>query len=103
MYIDALRVMNKIREKPSQASKFKTDHFANVGVLEVFLESVPTTFLLILISIVGLTYRDGTDGLGMVLIGSRGIKDFGDDPVSSTLFVISCATSIFSAAFGMSR
>ena len=95
--------MNKIREKPSQASKFKMDHFANVGVLEVFLESVPTTFLLILISIVGLTHRNETSGLGMVLIGSSSIRGFGEDPESSTLFVISCATSIFSAAFGMSR
>ena len=95
--------MKKIRKKPSQASKIKMNHFANVGVFEVFLESVPTTFLLILLSIVGLTYLDETSGLGYVLIGSSDIGYFFDDPVSATLFIISCATSIFSAAFGMSR
>ena len=95
--------MKKIRKKPSQASKIKMNHFANVGVFEVFLESVPTTFLLILLSIVGLTYLDETSGLGYVLIGSSSIGYFFDDPVSATLFIISCATSIFSAAFGMSR
>ena len=95
--------MKKIRENPSQASKLKMQHFANVGVHEVFCEAVPTTFLLIVISIVGLTGRPETSGLGIVLIGSSSIRYFGDDPVSSTLFVISCATSIFSAAFGTSR
>ena len=95
--------MNKIREKPSQASKIKMNHFANVGVFEVFLESVPTTFLLILLSIVGLSELPETSGLAYVLIGSSSIGSFFDDPVSSTLFIISCATSIFSAAFGMSR
>ena len=95
--------MKKIRENPSQASKLKMQHFANVGVHEVFCEAVPTTFLLIVISIVGLTGTYETSGLGMVLIGSDSIGSFFYDPVSSTLFVISCATSIFSAAFGMSR
>ena len=95
--------MNKIREKPSRASKLKMQHFANVGVHEVFCEAVPTAFLFIVLSIVGLSNTSESSGLGMVLFGGGNIYEFFNDPVSSTLFVISCATSMFSAAFGLSR
>ena len=99
--------MNKIRRKPSEASKIKLEHFANVGVFEVFLEAVPTTFLLILISLVGLIGVDSNvnraSSLGMVLFGSSSYQYYYNDPASFTLFVISCATTIFSAIFGMSR
>ena len=99
--------MSKIRRKPSKASKIKLEHFANVGVFEVFLEAVPTTFLLILINLFGLIGVDSSgnraSSLGVVLFGSSSYQDYDNDPVSFTLFVISCATSIFSAIFGMSR
>ena len=95
--------MKRIKTSPSQASKIKINHFSNIGVIEIFLESVPTAFILVLISIVGLTETSRTDGLGKVLIGSTDIRYFGEDLWSSTLFCITCATSIFCAGFGMAR
>ena len=105
MCLDALRVIGRIKKKPSQASKIKLDHYKNVGVIEVFLEAVPTAFILIVISYVGI-YDGGnrsTDGLGYSLIGSGYVNNYSFDYWSLTLFFISCATSIFSAVFGMSR
>ena len=102
MCLDALRVIGRIKKKPSQASKIKLDHYANVGVIEVFLEAVPTAFILIVISTVGLSEKRSTDGLGYALIGSGGLLTV-NDLWSFSLFCISCATSIFSAVFGMSR
>ena len=95
--------MKRIKTSPSQASKIKIDHFSNIGVIEIFLESVPTAFILVLISIVGLSGSSDTTGLGKVLIGANEIGFFGEDLWSSTLFCITCATSIFSAGFGMAR
>ena len=95
--------MKRIKTSPSQASKIKINHFSNIGVIEIFLESVPTAFILVLISIVGLTESNDTAGLGYVLIGSSALRSFGSDLWSSILFCITCATSIFSAGFGMAR
>ena len=95
--------MKRIKTSPSQASKIKINHFSNIGVIEIFLESVPTAFILVLISIVGLTESRDTAALGYVLIGSSALRYFGSDLWSSTLFCITCATSIFSAGFGMAR
>ena len=102
MRLDALRVVGRLKKNPSQASKIKLDHYANVGVIEVFLEAVPTAFILIVISTVGLSEKRSTDGLGYALIGSGGLLTV-NDLWSFSLFCISCATSIFSAVFGMSR
>ena len=95
--------MKRIKTSPSQASKIKINHFSNIGVIEIFLESVPTAFILVLISIVGLTVESYTAGLGNVLIGASDIRFFGEDLWSSTMFCTTCATSIFSAGFGMAR
>ena len=95
--------MNRIKKSPSQASKIKINHFSNIGVIEIFLESVPTAYILILISIVGLTDGRDTSGLGYILIGANDLKSFGVDLWSTTLFCITCATSVFSAGFGMAR
>ena len=103
MGLDALRVISRIKKKPSQASKIKLDHYANVGVIEVFLEAVPTAFNLILITIVGLEDGQTTVGLGYALIGSSSFSTYSNDLLSFSLFCFSCVTSIFSAVFGMSR
>ena len=96
--------MKRIKESPSQASKIKINHYSNIGVFEIFLEAIPTAFLLVLISIVGLsTEVDGTSGLSYVLIGVGYVDVFKNDIWSFTLFCITCATSIFSAGFGMAR
>ena len=98
--------MKRIKNSPSQTSKIKIIHFSNIGVIEIFLEAVPTAFILVLISIVGLvsvSEVDGTSGLSYVLIGAANAVYFDNDLWSFTLFCITCATSIFSAGFGMAR
>ena len=72
--------MKRIKESPSQASKIKINHYSNIGVIEIFLEAIPTAFLLVLISIVGLsTEVDGTSGLSYVLIGVGYVDVFKND------------------------
>ena len=96
--------MKRIKQSPLQASKFKINHFSNIGVIEIFLEAIPTAFILVFISIVGLLNEtDGTSGLSYVLIGAAYVDYVGNDIWSFTLFCITCATSVFSAGFGMAR
>ena len=95
--------MKRIKETPSHATKIKIDHFSNIGVIEVFLESVPTAFIIVLLSIAGLSEENGTSGLGFALFGGSDIYSFGRDPLSSALFCLTCITSFFSAGFGMAR
>ena len=84
--------------------KIKLDHFSNIGVIEVFLEAVPTAFLLIALSIMGLVDGvDETGSLAYALIGSGSIYNLTNNLWSFTLFCLSCATSLFSAGFGMAR
>ena len=71
------------------------DHFSQVGVLEVFVEAAPTTFLLVVMIVSGLNSH-GEDGLEQLLMGNGWGRDL-------ALFMISCASSIFSFAFGVSR
>ena len=104
--LDALRVMSRIKKSPSQAEKMKMNHFSNIGVIEIFLESVPSAFILILISIVGFSeVRDSHNyGLCNVLIGrARFYSSENLFSLSFILFWVTCATSIFSAGFGMAR
>ena len=98
-----MRVIRRIKEVPSEAEVIKMKHFANVGFIEVFLESVPIAFILVLLTIVGLGGEEGTSGLCSVLIGSRSLRYISDDYWSFTLFCITCATSTYSAGFGMAR
>ena len=95
--------MKRIKKSPSKASIIKINHFSNIGVIEVFLEAVPTAFILVFISIVGFSSDVGTSGLNMVLIGVANVNYFENDLWSFTLYCITCATSIFSAEFGMAR
>ena len=93
--LDAARLIIKIKRSPSQGPKLKMDHFSQVGVLEVFVEAAPTTFLLVVMIVTGLNSH-GEDGLQQLLIGSG-------DVFQVILFCITCASSIFSSAFGVSR
>ena len=97
-FLDALRVMSRIKKSPSQAEKLKINHFSNIGVIEIFLESVPSAFILVLMSIVGFTVDSG---ICNVLIGSERFSS--NNLWSFTLFWVTCATSIFSSGFGMAR
>ena len=96
-FLDATRLIWKIRNDPSKASKLKMDHFSQVGVLEVFLEATPTAFLFLILSMSGLSRSGGVEiGLQQLLIGSGDVFQF-------ILFLVTCASSIFSSAFGVSR
>ena len=73
------------------------EHFSQVGVLEVFLEATPTAFLFLILTISGLSSGGLESGLGQLLVGGRG------DVFQFILFCVTCASSIFSSAFGVSR
>ena len=103
-FLDAFRLIKNIHNDPSKALKLKMDHFSQVGVLEVFLEATPTAFLFLFLIISGFSNSSGvgrSGGLRQILIGSwsGGWKDV-DQLI---LFCITCASSIFSSAFGVSR
>ena len=80
------------------------DHFSQVGVLEVFLEATPTTFLFLVLAISGLGRGSENNGLQQLLLGNylNSGRSIGDK-VQFILFCVSCASSIFSSAFGISR
>ena len=79
------------------------EHFSQVGVLEVFLEATPTAFLFIILAVSGLTNR-GNNSLAQLLVGNFLWSGYSiEDKVQYTLFCVSCASSIFSSAFGISR
>ena len=44
-----MRLIHGIKKNPSKASKMKMDHFSQIGVTEVFLESTPTAFVMTVI------------------------------------------------------
>ena len=78
------------------------DHYAHIGVMEVFLEATPSAFLfMILIVSTTETKRSENEGLEFLLMG----------PLDGTLgaykqlvlFIVSCASSLFSSAFGVTR
>ena len=102
LLLDAVRLIRKIKEKPEKSSKLKRDHYAHIGVVEVFLEATPSAFLfMILIVSTTETNRGESEGLEFLLMG----------PLDGTfgaykqlvLFIVSCASSIFSSAFGVAR
>ena len=102
LLLDAVRLIRKIRENPEKSSKLKRDHYAHIGVIEVFLEATPSAFLfMILIVSTTETNRGESEGLEFLLMG----------PLDGTfgayeqlvLFIVSCASSIFSSAFGVAR
>ena len=77
------------------------DHFSQVGVLEVFLEATPTAFLYLILAVSGILNYDPSSGLLQLLIGNwiGGLKDVDQ----FILFCVTCVSSIFSSAFGVSR
>ena len=102
LLIDAVRLIKKIKEEPSKSSKLKRDHYAHIGVMEVFLEATPSAFVFMIFIISTLTKEPGRDeGLRLLLMGP------GDGTpwaiVQFALFCISCGSSIFCSAFGVTR
>ena len=99
MFLDAARIIKQIKEKPSASSKLKMEHFAQIGVIEVFLEATPSVFLL---SSLIIRIGNGDDeGMRELLWGSQDGTLWAS--VQYALFVLSFVSSIFSSAFGVSR
>ena len=83
-----MRLIQNIKRTPANAASLKMAHFSNIGVIEVFLEATPTTFITTFLFIS--TFKN--HGLRYVLIGSHII-----------LFMVGYAVSFLSSAFGVSR
>ena len=70
--------------------------------MEVFLEATPSAFVFMILIVSTLTKEPGQgEGLALLLIGPLdgtfgAYKDF-------ALFCVSCGSSIFSSAFGVTR
>ena len=76
----------------------KMEHFSQIGVTEVFLEATPTVYVLTVIFLSALSRR--TSGLHTQLYGNY---YYGDEYTTIVLFFLTYATSIMSAALGISR
>ena len=89
-----MRLILNIKRTPAKAASMKMAHFSNIGVLEVFLEATPTTFIT-----TALFFKDKTTwretGLHDILLGK---SEF-----TRILFYVGYAASILSSAFGVSR
>ena len=99
-----LKIIKKIKEEPSKSSKLKRDHYAHIGVMEVFLEATPSAFLfMILFPVFDITKGGDNDneGLPLLLWGPLDGTFWGN--VQFALFILSCGSSIFSSAFGVAR
>ena len=111
------RMIKQTVEKPAVASKLKRDHYAQIGVMEVFLEATPSAVLFIILSIFSITIND-EDGLveaiqGVFEVGNKELDDLrrndlralivGSTRAEIALFFLSWGTSIFSSVFGVAR
>ena len=106
-----LRMMKQIKDKPAVASKLKRDHYAQISVMEVFLEATPSAFLFIILSIFSITKND-KDGLVETLfdVGNTDLRRndlraliVGSSSAEIALFFLSWGTSIWSSVFGVAR
>ena len=77
----------------------KMEHFSQIGVTEVFLEATPTVYVLTVIFLSALHSKTRTSGLYTQLYGNYD----GGEYTTIVLFFLTYATSIMSAAFGISR
>ena len=97
-----MRLIKKIKEEPSKSSKLKRDHYAHIGVMEVFLEATPSAFLfMILFPVFDITKGGDDEGLPLLLWGPLDGTFWGN--VQLALFLLSLGSSIFSSAFGVAR
>ena len=96
-----MRLIKKIKEEPSKASKLKRDHYAQIGVMEVFLEATPSAFVYMILIVSTFSSVGTYEGLKRLLMGPLDGTFWGN--VQLALFFLSCGSSIFSSAFGVSR
>ena len=71
------------------------EHFAQIGVIEVFLEATPSTFLLCVLIASSATDEGRSEGLDVLLAGSS--------LVQNAVSLLTFGSSIFSSAFGVAR
>ena len=90
-----MRLIQNIKRNPTDAASLKMEHFSNIGVIEVFLEATPVTFLTTVLFISSFGIDTGYEGLHTILFGSSGSN--------YVLFFVGYAASILSSAFGVSR
>ena len=76
----------------------KMEHFSQIGVTEVFLEATPTVYVLTVIFLSA--FEKNVPGLHTQLYGNY---YYGGEYTYFVLFFLTYATSITSAAFGISR
>ena len=86
-----MRLIRNINRTPTKAASLKMAHFNNVGVIEVFLEATPTTFI--------------TTILLMLAFNDKRLYNFliASDLQSFIIFCVGYAASILSSAFGVSK
>ena len=104
IFLDALRVIRRIIENPLEAPKIKRKHLATIGLKEVFLESTPTT--LIIIGMIILGFRNNStfaEGLNYVLTGNWDLMFSPDHVIQEILFSLTMVSSMLSSAFGVAR
>ncbi len=91
--LDATRLLYNIKRTPANSASLKMTHFSNIGVMEVFLESTPTTLITTVLLVLALIDEGGD--LFNLLIGRGGW--------SFIIFLVGYAASILSSVFGVSR
>ena len=69
--------------------------------MEVFLEATPSAFVFMILIVTSMSGNSEDEGLGLLLFGPLD-ETFGGN-VQLALFLLSCASSIFSSAFGVTR
>ena len=70
IFVDAVRLIRNIKSNPSNAAQMKMSHFSNIGVIEVFLEATPTTFVTTVLLFTSLYDPDQSNNLKDVLWGN---------------------------------
>ena len=86
MLLAALKIIKSLFKNPTTGLKRKLEYEKNIGLVEAFLEAVPTTFIIFL------AFYDYDETLNSILTE-------GD----STQFLITFSLSVFSASFGLAK
>ena len=71
------------------------EHYAQIGVMEVFLEATPSVFLFLILYVRIKSHAPNEEGLDELLKGSNWVQEL--------IFWFSFFSSIFSSAFGVAR
>ena len=108
-----MRLLRNIKRNPANAASLKMAHFSNVGVIEVFLEATPTTFITSSLLFTASSYdfygsqfpvqryaSGNNTGLVRFLIGGYHAAS---DGWTEIIFLMGFFASILSSTLGISR